>query len=488
MTQSVPFTLLSENLRQSQDKQSFYDFVKSKFDLNSNSFQLYQKQIDQFVINHDLRWKKKSKFRINHFLTQYDVWLQQDFRLENPSTEMKQKKAFNDCSLRTKRRRIEEIRQAKTKEEIEGAFIQNLRVENSDIDAEIITGLKKVDGRMKELILKVINGMLSEVTKYSSEEALALIIDLKLSKFQYDLLRSQAKERQADIYPPYCKVFETKKECYPLRESISISEKGVKIELQSLLDHTIQRIVNSCDSNLFEELNENELLEATYKWGFDGASGQSLYKQVFQNDSENSTDESIMMISLTPLQLSSASKVLWKNPCPSSTRFCRPIQFEFIKENRVTTVETYRNIQRQIADLEYTEIVSDDKTMSIRHKLHGAMFDGKAITHLTDGSTESCNICDALPTEMNNLELIRSKACKVENYRYGISSLHCWIRFFECIIHIGYKIPIQRRSAYSDEHKKTVKETKTRIQEEFKKEKGIITFLNLDTSFFKKDF
>lgn len=477
MDESVPYSVLSENLRQSTSKQCFYDFVKSKFDLNEDNFQFYQKQIDQFVINHDLRWKKKSKFRIQHFQVQYGEWLQQSFRLDKPNLTKKQKKAFTDCSLRTKKRRIEEMRESNTKEEIEGAYMQNLR-NDSEIDAEIMKGLQDVDVASKELILEIIQGNFTEVIPYTPEEALALIIDLKLSKYQYDLLRSQAKKRHADMYPPYCKVFEVKKNCYPSSDSVAVSEMGTKIELQSLLNHTIERVLKTCDSNSLVDEN----LVATYKWGFDGASGQSLYKQIFQKDSENSTDESIMMVSLIPLQVASSSKVLWTNPHPSSTRLCRPIEFEFIKENKYTTNETYQRIQNQIDVLEKTEIINDNKITSISHKLHGSMFDGKAITHLTHGSTESCNICDAKPLEMNNLELIKTKDCKQENYCYGISSLHCWIRFFECIIHIGYKEPIERRSAYSEEHKEMVRKKKLHIQKEFKEKKGTPHFDISDTN------
>lgn len=356
-----------------------------------------------------------------------------------PVFSEKAKKAFNDCSSRTKRRRIEEIRQKSTEEQIEGAYIRNLRVDR-EIDAVIIKGLRTVDIRLKELILKIVQGNFSEAVNYTAEEALALMIDLKLSKYQYERLHSQAKQIHADIYPPYNKVFEVKKDCYPSSESVIVSKMSAKIGLQSLLDHTIGRLVKTCDSYSIEEVIDDEL-EATYKWGFDGASGQSLYKQVFQRDSENSTDESIVMTSLIPLQLASKTKVIWKNPSPSSTRLCRPIQFEFIKENKDTTVETYKQMQEQIDVLENTKIdIHDGRTLSISHKLHGAMFDGKAINHLTGSSTESCNICDALPTEMNDLDLINSKVCKEENYCYGISSLHCWIRFFECIIHIAYKI------------------------------------------------
>lgn len=213
--------------------------------------------------------------------------------------------------------------------------------ENSDdskIDAEIVKGLKNLDLDSKQCILKIIRGDFSNIMKYSPEEALALVVDLKLTKYQYDLLHSQAKERYADIYPPYKKVFDPKKDCYPSIESVDVKEVGANIELQSLLDHTVNRIIQTCKMSEIETIDDD--LIATYKWGFDGASGQSLYKQVYQCDIENPTDESIVMISLIPLQIASSTKVLWKNDHPSSTRLCRPIRFDFTKENKTLPLIT----------------------------------------------------------------------------------------------------------------------------------------------------
>lgn len=116
---------------------------------------------------------------------------------------------------------MEEFRQNQSKEEIEGAYLQILRDDNDNkVDAEIIKSLTKLQS--KELILKIAEGEFFNIIKYTPEEALALLIDLKLTKYQYELLHSQAKQRHADIYPPYYKVFEIKKECYPSTNRIVI--------------------------------------------------------------------------------------------------------------------------------------------------------------------------------------------------------------------------------------------------------------------------
>lgn len=104
MDSSVSYSVLSDILI-NQSKEAFFTFMKSKFALNDVSFELYRRQINQFVINHDHRWKKKSKFRKNHFDEQYADWLQQKFSLKSPQ-DKKELKPFDQCSERTKKRRL----------------------------------------------------------------------------------------------------------------------------------------------------------------------------------------------------------------------------------------------------------------------------------------------------------------------------------------------------------------------------------------------
>lgn len=78
-----------------------------------------------------------------------------------------------------------------------------------------------------------------------------------------------------------------------------------------------------------EEFHTN-LINTIFKWGCDGASSQSRYKQRFE-DSENE-DWNLFIISLVPLRMSVTSKkdnneiVLCQNPTPSSTKYCHLIK------------------------------------------------------------------------------------------------------------------------------------------------------------------
>ena len=68
-------------------------------------------------------------------------------------------------------------------------------------------------------------------------------------------------------HPPYYKVLEVKKNCYPAKNSMTIINTIAKIKLQCLLDHTSRRLVQGL---IFADVIN---LKIYYKWGFDASTG-----------------------------------------------------------------------------------------------------------------------------------------------------------------------------------------------------------------------
>lgn len=143
----------------------------------------------------------------------------------------------------------------------------------------------------------------------SSETAVALISSCGLSQDDYQTIRNVAKAHHADIFPSYHKVLKAKKECLP--DNIETNEFYADQPLQNLLDHTARRILNidtikDTISGIIEPHSDtNELvldLDLHCKWGFDGSTGQSQYKQRSTNDYFD--DKSLFSIMLVPLDLS----------------------------------------------------------------------------------------------------------------------------------------------------------------------------------------
>lgn len=107
----------------------------------------------------------------------------------------------------------------------------------------------------------------------NSEEVLALMVDLDLTKEQYLKLRYIALAHNSSLFPSYDQVYTYKKECYP--NNIQVNETGVSVELQSFVDHSASRIL-SLKENILQTLPEDQLTMA-WKWGCD-SSVQAEYK------------------------------------------------------------------------------------------------------------------------------------------------------------------------------------------------------------------
>lgn len=64
--------------------------------------------------------------------------------------------------------------------------------------------------------------------------------------------------------------------------------------------------------------------------------------------------------------------------------------------------------------------------------------------------------------------------CNTDNFEFGLSTLHCWIRFLECILKLAFELKILYWKARNREEKETVEKTKKTIQDIFRQEKGLL--------------
>ncbi|KAL0103493.1 hypothetical protein PUN28_017622 [Cardiocondyla obscurior] len=162
-----------------------------------------------------------------------------------------------------------------SEKEIEEAFLQSLRNAGKRKLTNVINQLLRQDDTTKN------NENDPCIIPYTADEAVALIEDAKLTKYQYECIRINAAQRNANIYPLYKNLSFAKKECYP--ESIIITEKGASVDLQSLINHTTKRLIKQPNILLPPISNRIIELELILKWGCDGSSDQSEYKQKFED-------------------------------------------------------------------------------------------------------------------------------------------------------------------------------------------------------------
>lgn len=206
-------------------------------------------------------------------------------------------------------------------------------------------------------------------------------------KADYQNLRNSTREQCCKVFPPYNIIHEAKLRCYPPKSDNTVTECNAEVKLQFLLNYTIQRILLIQDevikSLIVVSRESVRNLNLVCKWGCDGTSGQNAYKQRFDNDDGSMSDANIFFTSLVPLQLISVDQetkntlVVWKNPRPSSTRFCRPIRIQFLHESTEATTSEMEFIKQQESNLVPYETVIYGKDITVSFKLAFTMMDDR---------------------------------------------------------------------------------------------------------------
>ncbi|CAL1671862.1 unnamed protein product [Lasius platythorax] len=286
-------------------------------------------------------------------------------------------------------------------------------------------------------------------------------------------MRLEAKSCGADIWPPYNDVRDAKAQYRPPKEVVMISETVAEVSLQSLLNHTVQRIVNLQEEVIHQSMSSTDLTEVdvvlTCSWGFDGSTGHSAYKQRYQNEqAEAVNDESLFVTTLIPLRFSSSTGIIfWNNRTTQSARFCRPLKLEYVKECSDVIMRQKQLIEDQINQLKIFEINLNDYRIRVLFSLLLTLIDGKVLNIITGTkSMQTCPICHATPNKFNDLSN-RLKGLFLPNpnsLQYGISPLHAWIRLLECCLHIAYRINIKKWQMRSKSDKAEFARRKQEVQ------------------------
>lgn len=157
--------------------------------------------------------------------------------------------------------------------------------------------------------------------------------------------------------------------------------------------------------------------------------------------------------------------ILWQNPRPSSTRYCRPIKLLFEKETTEVARREIKSIENQIQELVPTNLEIDSKDIIVEHHLIMSMGDGQICNAVMEvSSAQKCYVCGATPKYMNDLENTSKRDPDVRAYSFGLSHLHALIRCFETILHISYRMDIKKWQVRGQE-KETVQARKQIIEE-----------------------
>ncbi|CAH2012739.1 unnamed protein product [Acanthoscelides obtectus] len=345
-------------------KQVVYEKILSLIDITDEPSKHLKSNIMKcsqlFGLKMANKWQKVGQSR-NRLLQNQVYWLNkiiQVYRINNDSESRDEEQEppcrsvgrprvpFEEASKNTKRRRVAELTTDRSANELQFAVNVVSGSNHSEVSPQIFS--------------------------FSTAEALALMVDLDISKTKNAILPSQ----------------------------FIITEISAEVGLQELLQKTAESILEIIN---FEERDCR--IKVICKWGFDGSSGHSQYKQKF-SDLEN-TDEFLFLVAMTPLRLidMETNKVLWKNESPSSTLYCRPIKFLFKKENADFVRNTEKEIITKIENLIPIEIkTKEGHSYIIEVDMMLTMLDGSVGNVLSETNlTMKCIICGDTPKDMNTL-------------------------------------------------------------------------------------
>jgi len=373
-------------------------------------------------------------------------------RNETPVSRLRRKlfqstPKYDRLSKATKRRRVADT--AKLQESASTTLLLSAASRNckakGKLDLAKVLDLLTNDETLAARILE--NMEVTPQQTYTSEEALALITDGRLSRSQYEKLRAGALAHNSKLYPSYSAVYEGKTLCRPPKDVYQISDRNITVPLEFLLAHTVERLLLLQKDVLIQHFSARLNTELFCSWGFDGSSGHSNYKIKGENIE---ADSSLFATTLIPLRLicTDTQRIIWENPSPQSVRFCRPLSLKFCKETTQLICDERERVEQSISlltpdifDLEgFGEVV-------VRYNLALTLIDGKVLTALMGAKSASvCPYCKAGPASFNSLENLNSGMFAVEPhaFKHGMGQLHCRIRIMEQCLKVSYKLTVQK--------------------------------------------
>ncbi|GAB0089558.1 hypothetical protein DMENIID0001_041240 [Sergentomyia squamirostris] len=126
-------------------------------------------------------------------------------------------KNFNECSTRTKRRRVQPLLTSA---------------------ADELTFACQLKNKKEDKILKKVKSDTVVTEKMSTSDALSMFIEANITRRQWNVFHSYDKQK----FPCYSTIQKEKKICYPPKESVKIDEMSAEVQLQALLNHTALRL------------------------------------------------------------------------------------------------------------------------------------------------------------------------------------------------------------------------------------------------------
>ena len=203
--------------------------------------------------------------------------------------------SFSEKSARSKRRDTTSLVQISADKLLHAAK-RRLRAEGQN-DLSFVLKRAAATPTRPAKVRKLLRRPANLPVMYTAEEALRLFVDGNFTKSSWQLIRSSAQRQHANIYPSYHQIRAAKAQCCP--DGITVESEAAAVPLQDLLDHTTRRLVQLQEDAIRLAANANvqqQRLQLISKWGLDGSSGHSSYKQGGVQDAKK--DSSMIVTSV----------------------------------------------------------------------------------------------------------------------------------------------------------------------------------------------
>lgn len=222
-----------------------FDFVRSKMGSKwKNEDEAFEaslrKKLSGFGSTLNAKWKA-CKSTEQAFKKKEDSWLNRIFsmpeiearrssdsdesQLSSDGKRGRKFKNFYDLSDRSKLRRTEEIRRSSSPEELLFSASSELYKRGERVLANVISDISRFPQSELVTVKKFLRQPKLEIgTTATPEKAVDLLIQTRDSKDQYKQHRKFALQNGSTVYPPYYKVLEAKKRCYP--EGVEVNYLG----------------------------------------------------------------------------------------------------------------------------------------------------------------------------------------------------------------------------------------------------------------------
>ena len=172
-------------------------------------------------------------------------------------------------------------------------------------------------------------------------DSCAMMYNLNLSSHQYQELRLFLQNYKINI-PPRNNIDVYKKSLLP---NITVETIKTYCSIKELITGRVSSLLVNCNW----KNSSPSILSVTSKFGLDGSGCHNIRHQKLDDDDVPGTLSTNYIAAFwCPLQLKANDEVVWENPLPNSTLYCRPVCLMGGKETRENVEDHFKPFMADI--------------------------------------------------------------------------------------------------------------------------------------------